>query len=79
MPLERSPNLVDADGFYEELVNSQRDLSDEQAERLLAKLVLILANHIGDQAVVSEAIALARRNTLASVGEGARSPGHRRP
>ena len=79
MPLERNPNLVDADGFYEELVNSQRDLSDEQAERLLAKLVLILANHIGDQAVVSEAIALARRNTLASVGEGAQSPGNRRP
>lgn len=79
MPLQRNPNLVDADGFYEELVNSQRDLSDEQAERLLAKLVLILANHIGDQAVVSEALALARRNTLASVGEGAQSPGHSRP
>lgn len=79
MPLQRNPNLVDADGFYEELVNSQRDLSDEQAERLLAKLVLILANHIGDQAVVSEAIALARRNTLSSVGEGAQSPGQIRP
>jgi len=66
MPLERNPNLADADGFYEELVNSQRDLSDAQAERLLAKLVLILANHIGDQAVLSEAIALARSNTAAS-------------
>jgi len=65
MPLQRNPNLIDADGFYEELVNSQRDLSDAQAERLLAKLVLILANHIGDQAVLSEAIALARSNTLA--------------
>jgi hypothetical protein len=39
-------------------------LNDAQAERLLAKLVLILANHIGDQAVLSEAIALARSNTL---------------
>jgi len=65
MPLQRNPNLADADGFYEELVNAQRDLNDAQAERLLAKLVLILANHIGDQAVLSEAIALATSNTLA--------------
>ena len=33
---------------------------------VLAKLVLILANHVGDRAVLSEAIALARENTLAS-------------
>lgn len=64
--LNRQPNLPEPDGFYEELIASQRDLSDEQADLLLAKLVLILANHIGDRAVLREALALARQNTSAS-------------
>jgi Protein of unknown function (DUF2783) len=64
MPLNREPNIADADGFYQELIDSQRDLGDEQADMLLAKLVLILANHVGDRGVLSEAIALARSNTL---------------
>ena len=65
MPLNRKPNIVDPDGFYQELIESQRDLSDEQADMLTTKLVLILANHIGDRALLSEAIALARANTVA--------------
>lgn len=66
MALNRQPNIPDQDVFYAELINSQRDLSDEQADMMLAKLVLILANHIGDRAVLSEAMALARENTLAA-------------
>lgn len=62
--LKRQPNISDPDGFYETLINSQRDLSDEQADMLLAKLVLILSNHIGDRAVLDEALALARSNTM---------------
>ena len=65
MPLNRKPNIVDPDGFYQELIESQRDLSDELADMLTTKLVLILANHIGDRALLSEAIALARANTVA--------------
>jgi hypothetical protein len=65
MPLNRQPNIADADGFYQELIESQRELSDEQAELLTTKLVLILANHVGDRDVLREAIALARANTLA--------------
>ncbi len=65
MALNRQPNIPDPDTFYAELINSQRDLSDEQADMMLAKLVLILANHIGDRAVLSEAMQLARENTLA--------------
>jgi hypothetical protein len=64
MPLNRQPNIPDPDGFYEELIASQRELSDEQADDLLAKLVLILANHVGDRDVLREAMALARSNTL---------------
>jgi len=65
MPLNRNPHIVDPDGFYQELVESQRELSDQQADMLSAKLVLILANHVGDREVLREAIAIARDNTLA--------------
>ena len=65
MALNRQPNIADADGFYDELIESQRGLSDEQAEMLATKLVLILANQVGDREVLREAIALARDNTLA--------------
>lgn len=64
--LIREPNLPDPDGFYEQLIDAQRDLSDEQADMLLAKLVLILSNHIGDRRVLAEALQLARTNTLES-------------
>jgi hypothetical protein len=65
MPLNRQPNIPDPDGFYQELIESQRELSDAQAEMLTTKLVLILANHVGDRELLREAIALARDNTLA--------------
>ena len=62
--LQRQPRLADPDSFYEELIASQRDVSDEQSNLMLAKLVLILANHIGDRQVLREAIDLARSNTI---------------
>ncbi|MDE2304817.1 MAG: DUF2783 domain-containing protein [Gammaproteobacteria bacterium] len=48
------------DDFYERLIEMHRDLSDEQSARVNAKLILLLANHIGDLAVLSEAMQLAR-------------------
>ncbi len=66
MQLIRTPNIPDQDLFYAELINSQRDMSEAQADMAIAKLALILANHIGDREVLSEAIALARDNTLAN-------------
>ena len=66
MQLIRTPNIPEQDLFYAELINSQRDMSEAQADMALAKLALILANHIGDREVLSEAIALARDNTLAN-------------
>ena len=71
MPLIRTPHIADPDGFYEELIASQRDLSDEQADMLTTKLVLILANHIGECDVLREALALARENTLAGAAAAA--------
>jgi Protein of unknown function (DUF2783) len=63
--LIRTPNIPDQDLFYAELINAQRQLSDEQADLMIAKLALILCNHVGDRQILREALALARDNTLA--------------
>ena len=48
------------DDLYESLIAAHAGLSDEQSELLQARLVLLLANHIGDLDVLRQAIALAR-------------------
>ena len=48
------------DDFYESLLNGHQGLSDEQSELMNARLVLLLANHIGDLDVLREVIELAR-------------------
>ncbi|WP_315795879.1 DUF2783 domain-containing protein [Bradyrhizobium sp. SZCCHNRI3043] len=60
MSLTLPPNISDPDDFYAELIGGQRDLSEDEALRMNARLVLLLANHIGDRAILSEAIRLAR-------------------
>jgi len=65
MRLIRTPHLSDPDGFYQALIDAQRDFSDDQAAAFSAALVLTLANHIGDAAVLNEALQLARYTTLA--------------
>ena len=57
------PNLDAPDDFYEALIDAHRDLSTPQSEQLNAKLVLLLANHIGRLDVLKEALAAARSNT----------------
>lgn len=49
-----------ADAFYEALVEAHRGLDDADSELLNARLVLLLANHVGDLRVLREAIAAAR-------------------
>ena len=48
------------DDFYEALIETHRDLSDVQSALLNARLVLLLANHIGDISVLREAMQIAR-------------------
>ena len=48
------------DDFYERLIETHRGLSDEQSQLVNARLVLLLANHIGDLRVLEEALAAAR-------------------
>ena len=59
MSLTLQPNIPDPDGFYQELIDSQRDMSDAQAQAMNCKLILVLANHIGDRAVLREALKVA--------------------
>jgi len=49
------------DAAYVALVEARRGLSDAASAELDARLVLILANHIGDLDVLAEAIALAKQ------------------
>lgn len=72
MPLNTQPNFgipgeryrhpyMPGDAFYDRLVSAHRGLSDEQSDLMQARLLLLLANHIGDLRVLDEAIALARK------------------
>lgn len=72
-PLNTAPNFgrpgerhrhayAPGDAFFEQLVQAHQGLSDAQSEQLNARLVLLLANHIGDLRVLGEALALARQS-----------------
>jgi len=58
--LVTEPNLPDPDGFYEQLIATHHGLSDAESALVNAKLVLLLANHVGDPAVLAQAMAAAR-------------------
>ena len=58
--LNIEPNLGAPDDFYEALIDMHRDLSPQQSQLVNAKLILLLANHVGDPAVLREAMARAR-------------------
>lgn len=71
MPLETQPNFSEpgvrqrwahtpGDAFYDTLIAAHHGLTDAQSELLNARLILLLANHVGDLCVLREAIALAR-------------------
>ena len=73
MPLQLQPHFAEpgkryfrdfspGDDFYEALIEAHRDLDDEQSERVNARLILLLANHVGDIAVIRQALALARHD-----------------
>ncbi len=48
------------DDFYEPLITTHQGLSDEQSRLVNARLVLLLANHVGDLTVLRQALAAAR-------------------
>ena len=57
--LKLEPNFSDADAFYAALADLHRDCDEETSERINARLILLLANHIGDMNVLRQARAIA--------------------
>ena len=66
MPLNTEANLTESDDFYESLLAMHSDLTAEQSALANARLILLLANHIGDLAVLHEAMAAAREDVAPS-------------
>jgi hypothetical protein len=64
MPLITTPHFEAADAFYEALIDAHHDLSAAQSHALNAKLVLLLANHVGERAALTEALGAARASVL---------------
>ena len=56
------PNFDDADAFYAALIDAHRGLSDVQSTALNARLILLLANHIGAAPVLRDALEKARQS-----------------
>jgi Protein of unknown function (DUF2783) len=61
MSLITTPNLSAPDDFYEALINAHQDLSIEESQGFNARLVLLLANHIGALPILQEALQAARK------------------
>ena len=58
--LNTEPNIAAPDDFYEALIDAHRGLTPKQSALVNAKLILLLANHVGDLGVLREAMAKAR-------------------
>ena len=57
-----TPNLSDPDGFYAQLLELHEELDQSASDATNARLILVLANHIGDREILSEALMLARQS-----------------
>lgn len=61
--LTTTPNILDPDGFYAELLEVHEGLAEAESQALNARLILILANHIGDRDALREALQIAKGET----------------
>ena len=57
--LRRTLNLSQPDDIYNAIVDAHKGLSDEEGRVFDARLILLLVNHIGDEAVIREALTAA--------------------
>ena len=60
MSLNTEPNIARPDDFYQALIDAHAGLTDEQSAALNARLILLLANQVGDLDTLRAAIATAR-------------------
>jgi hypothetical protein len=64
MTIRLDPNIEAPDDFYQALIDMHRDLDEAQSQLVNAKLILLLANHIGDMQILREALRLAREDAV---------------
>ena len=62
--LKLEPNIEEPDEFYEALIEAHRGLSEGQSVAVNARLILLLANQVGDLATLQAAIAKAREGIV---------------
>ena len=60
MGLNLAANISDPDGFYDELLEAHQTLDKAGSDALNARLILILANHIGDREIFRQALDAAK-------------------
>lgn len=58
-----TPNISQPDDFYQMLTDMTIDKTDAQVAAINARLILLLANHVGDLGVLQQAIEAASANT----------------
>jgi hypothetical protein len=58
--LNTEPTISDPDGFYAALIEMHRGLTPQQSELVNARLILLLANHVGDMDILKDALVRAR-------------------
>ena len=66
MALNTKPNIPGPDEFYAALIAAHDGLSDDESAAFNARLILLLANHIGDRAVLAEALEAAAAGSKAA-------------
>ena len=60
MALNLAPNIADPDGFYDALLQAHSGLSKEESDAFNARLILVLANHVGDRDTLRAALEAAQ-------------------
>jgi hypothetical protein len=73
--LNIEPNISRPDDFYERLIDTHRDLTRDESEQVNCKLVLLLANHIGDPDVLNDALRRARHGVTTAAPASDAHPG----
>lgn len=58
--MKTTPNFSDHDAFYEQLLLAHEGLTEPESAKFNARLILLLANQVGEQAVLEKCIAAAR-------------------
>ncbi|WP_321396295.1 DUF2783 domain-containing protein [Emcibacter sp.] len=68
MSLKMDANIKDPDGFYQSLIKAHEGLSDEESQAMNARLIIILANQVGDPETLQQALELARTMEAPAAG-----------